>query len=371
MTKEPLIVGIDPGITTAYAVLDTKGSLIKLKSSKKLNLSTVINEILQIDGKIIAVGSDVKYPPHYITKFCSAFNAKLILPKEDMKVGFKERITSDFKTNDDHQRDALAAAVFAFNELKPLMQKVELSLKEKGEEHLVNEVKGLVVSGLSITDSLEKLQKKDSVPQVKKRIRQKVKRSKLIFEENLILKEKNHSMSEEIAFLRSKLYHVERARNTDIESRIREVIDFKDRKIASLKRSFEDNQKLVSLLKSDISRLKSILLNLDGKHILRRYKILSKDIINSMKEKEMLYIDDPISISQAILDHLKDTGVRIVSKNKPSKDLDQAGLFIDVSDVEIEMLGDFVIIPKEGLERKRNENEILYKIISEYKESRS
>ena len=58
MTKEPLIVGIDPGITTAYAVLDTKGSLIKLKSSKKLNLSTVINEILQIDGKIIAVGSD-------------------------------------------------------------------------------------------------------------------------------------------------------------------------------------------------------------------------------------------------------------------------------------------------------------------------
>lgn len=371
MTKEPLIVGIDPGITTAYAVLDTKGNLIRLKSSKKLNLSAVINEILQIDGKILAVGSDVKYPPHYITKFCSAFNTKLILPKEDMKVGFKERITSDFKTNDDHQRDALAAAVFAFNELRPLMRKVELNLKEKGKEHLVNEVKELVVSGLSITDSLEKLEKKDSAPQVKKRIRQKVKRSRLIFEENFILKEKNRSMSEEIAFLRSRLHHLEKARNTDIESRIREIIDFKDRKIASLKRSFEDNQKLVSLLKSDMSRLKNILLNLDGKHVLRRCKSLSKDLIYSLKEKEMIYIDDPISISQSVLDHLKDNGVMIVSKNKPSKDLDQAGVFIDVSDVEIEMLGDCVIIPKQCLEKKRNENEILDKIISEYKESRS
>ena len=50
--KRLLIVGIDPGITTAYAVLDIEGSLIHLKSSKQLDLNHLISEI-------------IKQPSHY------------------------------------------------------------------------------------------------------------------------------------------------------------------------------------------------------------------------------------------------------------------------------------------------------------------
>ncbi len=371
MTKEPLIVGIDPGITTAYAVLDTKGNLIKLKSSKRLTLSILIDELLQVEGKIIAVGSDVRHPPHYITKFCSAFNARVLNPREDMKVGFKERVTSNFKTNDDHQRDALAAAVFAYNELRPLMQKVELSLKERGKEHLVNEVKELVVNGLSITDSLEKIERRDSVPRIKKRIRQKVKKSKRVFEENMLLRERNDFLSKEIDFLKRRMQKLERDRSTNIESRIKELIDFKDRKIASLKRSIEEYQRSMSFLKADASKLRSVILNTEGKKVLRRFKSLSKEIAGNLKANEVIYVDDPGSIGLGILDVLKNGGIKVVSRSKPSKDLDRTGLFIDASDTELEILDECAIISNEELEKKRNQTGVLYKIISEYKESRS
>ncbi|MEK6860977.1 MAG: DUF460 domain-containing protein, partial [Nanoarchaeota archaeon] len=94
--SELLIVGLDPGITTGYAVLNIKGELIRLKSSKKLTISSIIDEIIN-DGKVVMVGTDVKYVPKYIEKFASKFNAKIIHPDYDMKVGFKTRLTENFK----------------------------------------------------------------------------------------------------------------------------------------------------------------------------------------------------------------------------------------------------------------------------------
>ena len=37
-----IVVGIDPGTTTAYAILDLEGNIVVLKSSKNLGLSGVL-----------------------------------------------------------------------------------------------------------------------------------------------------------------------------------------------------------------------------------------------------------------------------------------------------------------------------------------
>ena len=42
--KPLLIVGIDPGITAGYAVLDINGKIIKVRSSKQLDLNSLISE---------------------------------------------------------------------------------------------------------------------------------------------------------------------------------------------------------------------------------------------------------------------------------------------------------------------------------------
>ena len=46
--KPLLIVGIDPGVTVGYALLDINGNVIKLYSSKELDLDKLISKIIEI-----------------------------------------------------------------------------------------------------------------------------------------------------------------------------------------------------------------------------------------------------------------------------------------------------------------------------------
>ena len=48
MEKKLLIAGIDPGTTTAYALLDLKGNIVRVESSKEFNLNTLIKKITDI-----------------------------------------------------------------------------------------------------------------------------------------------------------------------------------------------------------------------------------------------------------------------------------------------------------------------------------
>ena len=47
-SKPWLIVGIDPGTTVAYAILDLNGTVIKTLSKKELDLSSLITEIIKL-----------------------------------------------------------------------------------------------------------------------------------------------------------------------------------------------------------------------------------------------------------------------------------------------------------------------------------
>ena len=152
-------MGIDPGITSAYAILNTEGELLKLRSAKELSLNKLLAEITA-EGKVLVIGTDVKHIPGLIEKFSARVGAKVIMPEEDMKVGFKERVTESYNPHNDHQRDALAAALHAFKEVQPALQKVDEALKRIGKEQLSDDMKILVLKGMNITNALEVLEKK-------------------------------------------------------------------------------------------------------------------------------------------------------------------------------------------------------------------
>ena len=52
LQQDLIIVGIDPGATTGYAVLGIEGNLIHLYSSKQLDLNLLISETIS-HGKVI------------------------------------------------------------------------------------------------------------------------------------------------------------------------------------------------------------------------------------------------------------------------------------------------------------------------------
>lgn len=160
MERKLLVVGIDPGITTGYALLDINGKLLKLGSTKQLNLGSLIFWITK-HGKVVVVGSDVKPVSKFVESFSKRVGAKLIYPKESLKIVEKKRLINNYNVEDSHQRDALSAALFAYKKIRSLLNKVDIHLSRKEKEAFSDDVKRLLLTkkGGSIIKILKILEK--------------------------------------------------------------------------------------------------------------------------------------------------------------------------------------------------------------------
>lgn len=120
---QPLIIGLDPGTTTAYAVLDSNREIIKVASKRNIKLSTIIRDIIRY-GKPLVVGTDKEKIPRLVKKFSLATGAKIVNPYEDRSVREK-RNSTDIKTKNEHEFDALVSAFYAYDKYKNLFRKIK------------------------------------------------------------------------------------------------------------------------------------------------------------------------------------------------------------------------------------------------------
>src|SRR3989338_1935418 len=81
--RKLLIIGIDPGTTTAYAIIDIEGKLIKTSSSKHLELSKIISAAIKT-GKVALVGTDKSKIPNLVYTFAAKIGARIIAPNEEL-----------------------------------------------------------------------------------------------------------------------------------------------------------------------------------------------------------------------------------------------------------------------------------------------
>jgi predicted RNase H-like nuclease (RuvC/YqgF family) len=107
-----LIVGIDPGTTTAYAALDLDGTILAIRSSRQLTMADLVEELTRV-GRPLVIASDVREMPFSVEKIRRAFSAVAYTPKADISVEAKLEATRPYAYGNDHERDALTAALEA------------------------------------------------------------------------------------------------------------------------------------------------------------------------------------------------------------------------------------------------------------------
>jgi predicted RNase H-like nuclease (RuvC/YqgF family) len=78
-----IIIGIDPGTTTAFCIIDFYKNIIKKDSSKRFNLKNLIRETTKAGNPVI-VGCDKEKVPDFVEKFRRKFNARIYCPKKDL-----------------------------------------------------------------------------------------------------------------------------------------------------------------------------------------------------------------------------------------------------------------------------------------------
>ncbi|MCE4625611.1 MAG: DUF460 domain-containing protein [Desulfurococcales archaeon] len=154
----PIIVGIDPGITTGLAVIDLYGNVLYLDSSKELDRRRAV-EVISEFGRPLIIAVDVPIPPESVRKVAASLGASLYTPPEEMSVALKRELASKALRGrlpqDSHQRDALAAAYKAFLVWKSKLGHVESQLRRIGLEVDSSRVKEAVIRGLTVAEALE------------------------------------------------------------------------------------------------------------------------------------------------------------------------------------------------------------------------
>jgi predicted RNase H-like nuclease (RuvC/YqgF family) len=141
-----LIVGIDPGTTTGIAALDLDGNLLHLASSRQMNMADVIESLYKV-GKPLVIASDVEDMPFTVEKIRRAFSAIPFTPRQDTSVETKMELTAPFSYANDHERDALSAALEAFRHYRHRFQSL---LKRVPPGHDLDEVRARVIRGQSL-----------------------------------------------------------------------------------------------------------------------------------------------------------------------------------------------------------------------------
>ncbi len=383
--KRLLIVGIDPGITTAYAVLDIEGSLIHLKSSKQLDLNHLISEIIKF-GKIVIVGTDKFKVPNLVGAFAAKLGAKIVSPEEDIKVDEKRKIKYNFRIEDSHQGDALASGLFAYQAVKPLLNKIDFFAKENKKQNIRNKIKELVISRrISIKNAVSIIEKKEETKIVEKAIAEKKSISQNDF---LRLYNKLNRYEKEIKLMRdyndklkNKISHLEKNGMKKEEPKIndKKIADFRENRIKFLESSIKSKEKEIEHLKSLMRKFNDIISNIINFYILKKLDTLGinefnlKNKILNIKKNDILLVDNPNIASSDVIDLLKNRVFIIVHKNPVSAKMANAlpFIFINSKNLKIEEDRYFGFIDKKHFEVEKSKLDWVKKVIEDYKNEKS
>lgn len=321
--KSPyLIVGIDPGTTTAVAALDLDGNLLLLQSSRQTSMSGVIEALYRV-GKPLIIASDVHEMPFSVEKIRRAFNAVAHTPRQDMSVEAKQTLTSGFSCQNDHERDALSAALEACrsytNKWRNLRRRVP-----PGYE--VEEVMAGIVRGQSVEQVIGDLKEKsppadEQAPTVEidaardERIRildGNMKRLRIIVAE---LQEDLQKKDQQVIRLQERLKRI-RSRE-DIALRSDTEITRRDVIIQNLKKNLRREERSNRTLKKRIERMKEFdEALLSGETIpLKILPLLTREEVKTLagqvgiREGDVLYIPRVEGFGKSTVRDLAQTGI--------------------------------------------------------------
>ncbi|WP_181693510.1 DUF460 domain-containing protein [Natronomonas sp. LN261] len=141
--RDHVIVGIDPGTTTAVGVTDLEGAVLDVWSSRTADTADVIEWIIE-HGRPVIVAADVEPMPETVEKIRRSFDAAGWIPDRDLSIDKKLHRTREEAYDNDHERDAMAAALFAFDSHEDQFDRIGQKVPPQFER---GEVIARVVSG--------------------------------------------------------------------------------------------------------------------------------------------------------------------------------------------------------------------------------
>ena len=389
MERELAIIGIDPGTTTAYAIIGLDGMPIQLFSSKDLGSDELIARITAKAAPLV-IATDKAALPSFVRTVASRTGAKRHVPKEEILISEKREFTRQYHYANDHERDALAAARIALASIRPLLRKIQATLTSLGKEHLFREVTRLVVlREMHITAALASLEKPPIAVQQQEEKMDETAYSPLYVKR---LQEKSRAYRKDIELLKKRVDSLLKengamaGRNDELTKKA-ESLQNRKPTLHLLKNKEKDIQRLRSILREAegratqkareitvlyemLTRKDAVLLkklpNLSRKELERRQQILR------IRDDDILLVDEPAIYSEEVVRLLMGKVHYIIARKPVTQKLDTILPFIFLSPERLTITEEayFAVAPKAEVTKEKARKDTLTRMVEAYQKAR-
>ncbi len=327
--RDYIIVGIDPGTTTAIAVLTLEGELRMLHSSRTISVPDVI-EMIAEQGRPLIIASDVFPTPNTVEKIRRAFNAVLGSPEDIITTENKIEFAKPYGYSNNHERDAIAAAVSVYRKNRNKFEQIKRKIPQgvDADEAIAQVVRGKSVDAV-ISDLTRKEVKETETEAVKERtdgevihLRESIKRYEESIQE---MKRYQGELKRELDLKENKIRELEGLINrqrTEVYKQLKKDkgIMIRDKEIARLHSKVSENNKRISFLNERINKLKTVRrLEISGKvlpvkiiHAFTKDSILKTQELFGIKKDDVILLKDASGGGTMTARMLADMGVRAV-----------------------------------------------------------
>jgi predicted RNase H-like nuclease (RuvC/YqgF family) len=255
--RDRVIVGIDPGTTTAAAVVGLDGTVHALYSSRTADTAEVTEWIIE-QGRPIIVAADVEPMPETVEKFRRSFDAAETLHR-----------TREAGYDNDHERDALAAALYAYDDHEDQFDRIGAKVPPRLDREAV--IAGVVAGGASVEAVIAELSEEDGAEsgggegdedeadpteperteeeETIRRLRERVER----------LESHADSLESDLAERDERIAELEEAKREErIEARTRRAVSRLERETDRLERERDEARDAVEELEGKVETLKEL-----------------------------------------------------------------------------------------------------------------
>ncbi|MGM5482005.1 MAG: DUF460 domain-containing protein [Nanobdellota archaeon] len=380
MKERPLIVGIDPGTTCAYACLNLEGETIEIYSAKGMNLSQVIQRVSK-KGLPVLASSDKGVMPDFVKQFAAKTSARAFLSNQDLLVEDKKKLAKNYSTNNDHERDALASAILAFKRNRALINKIKRYITLNKKEAIANKIFYFVLTKEISIDLAVNIIEKNKNPEFKK-IKKAIENKKIQGNTKLLERlnnkiEENELLKQENKELKSTLKKEKKKNKTTKKENIvnsdKKKLQSKNSYINSLQKTLKENLKNMRIINDRYEELNKLI---HKDYVLaKRLSRFSKDEINkkakffTIKDNDILYIDSLSGFSQNLINELKNRNIKLIANNAPNK-IKKEFTVITEKELNIKKTKYCCFIDKKEYEKSINNKNILKRVLENYKKGR-
>ncbi len=388
--KPLAIIGLDPGTTSAYAILDLQGNLLQEFAAKELTLSEMITRITEVCFPLI-VSTDKAKVPSFVKEFARKMGTEIVAPPEDLKKEEKRimLLAKDIHYNGAHEQDATAAALFAYQKYLPKFKKINKFIPDHQLESLRTEFTRIAVhEDLHFSLIKEILTKPSVESQVMQRavlqnritkkdflalyaklnqLREQKQRLEYAFQES---QQKNQKISQEKISLSRK--------STDFDRKVESLLKFKEERLKLQAEELQQQEEIIAQLQQKVQQLYQFIEKSSGLQLVKKLPTLgarefeeAQDLIN-IRPGDVLLVENTDIYSEKIIEMLQQQRIILLSTQKINRYVGSAIISAQILPPDLILENEyFALIDKQRLEDKIDKKEMAEKIVTEYRENRT